>query len=531
MPPHEVSDLLTSEPLLAGLAASVLPASADLTAAEQALVESAPTPSPELVAMVRESAAHGLDPLGDAFIRLRSPEVRREDGATYTPAEIVSAMVGWAKRIETPVRIVDPGAGSGRFALAAASMFPDAEVVAVELDPLAALLCRANFRLAGLADRARVVVSDYRELSLPKVDGPTLYVGNPPYVRHHLIDSEWKEWLSLTAAARGLKASQLAGLHIHFLLATAQLASPGDFGAFITSAEWLDTNYGQLARDLLLDGLGGLAIHVLDPSLRPFEAATTGAITCFQLGSKSKSMKLRQVKRVEDLGTLEGGRAVSKARLAEARRWSDVIRAVPKVPEGYVELGELCRVHRGTVTGANGVWVVSGDTDLPDELLFPSVTKAVELFAAGESLSDTSHLRRVIDLPPDLDVLDAETKRVVERFLRAAKKRGADSGYVARNRRAWWSVGLRDAAPILATYMARRPPAFVLNEGEARHINVAHGLYPREPLPELALARLAKSLRESVSVAQGRTYAGGLTKFEPKEMERLPVPDLPLLLA
>ena len=32
-------------------------------------------------------------------------------------------------------------------------------------------------------------------------------------------------------------------------------------------------------------------------------------------------------------------------------------------------------------------------------------------------------------------------------------------------------------------------------------------------------------LRATVSVADGRTYAGGLTKFEPREMERLCIPD------
>ncbi len=79
--------------------------------------------------------------------------------------------------------------------------------------------------------------------------------------------------------------------------------------------------------------------------------------------------------------------------------------------------------------------------------------------------------------------------------------------------------------------MARRPPAFVLNAAAARHINIAHGLYPRQELSDHALRRLAACLRTSASVSLGRTYAGGLTKFEPKEMERLPVPDLDTLLS
>jgi hypothetical protein len=77
--------------------------------------------------------------------------------------------------------------------------------------------------------------------------------------------------------------------------------------------------------------------------------------------------------------------------------------------------------------------------------------------------------------------------------------------------------------------MARRTPAFVRNLAGARHLNIAHGLYPRVPLPPARLDALAAYLRASVSLGQGRTYAGGLTKFEPREMERLPVPGPALL--
>jgi len=78
--------------------------------------------------------------------------------------------------------------------------------------------------------------------------------------------------------------------------------------------------------------------------------------------------------------------------------------------------------------------------------------------------------------------------------------------------------------------MARRPPAFVRNLADARHINIAHGLYPREPLAERVLRRLVSYLASMTNVADGRTYAGGLTKFEPREMERILVPSPELLL-
>jgi hypothetical protein len=77
--------------------------------------------------------------------------------------------------------------------------------------------------------------------------------------------------------------------------------------------------------------------------------------------------------------------------------------------------------------------------------------------------------------------------------------------------------------------MARRPPAFVRNLAGARFLNIAHGLYPRDPLPPPLLDALASYLSRSVTTGQGRVYAGGLVKFEPREMERLPVPAPDLL--
>jgi len=505
-----------------------------LTERERALLSGAAMSlTPSQVRQVRMKILAGKDPLGEAYMRLRSAEERRPLGQTYTPPAIVRAMMRWAAKNGEPVRVIDPGAGSGRFVVAAGRAFPLARLVAADIDPLATLMTRAAIAAAGMADRASVVLGDYRAMDPGRVDGPTLFVGNPPYVRHHLITPEWKRWLLETARRHDVEASGLAGLHAHFFLATAEHARQGDYGVFITSAEWLDVNYGKLIRQLLLAELGGVGVHVIEPDALPFaDAATTGAITAFKVGAEPASMRLRRVKTAADLGSLSRGRVVKRERLVEAHRWTPLTRTRGRMPAGYIELGELCRVHRGAVTGSNRVWIVGRDATLPAEYLTPTVTKAHELFAAGASLDDASRLRRVVDLPVDLDEIeDPEARRQLDVFLRAAKMAGVHEGYVASQRKAWWSVGLRAPAPILATYMARRPPAFVRNPAGARHINIAHGLYPRQEMSDALLDKLAQTLSTSITLEQGRTYAGGLTKFEPREMERLPVPQPDMLLA
>jgi len=484
------------------------------------------------LAKVRELIRSGYDPLGEAFCALRPSEERRESGATYTPGPIAQTMVDWAANVHTPDRVVDPGIGSARFLMTAGAAFPKAELIGIDIDPLATLLARANLAMTGLACRARIILGDYRRFT-DQVDGRTLFIGNPPYVRHHQITAKWKDWLFQEADKLGLAASKLAGLHVYFFLATARYAKAGDFGAFITAAEWLDVNYGLLVRSLVLNQLGGQGITVIEPTAQPFpDAATTAAITTFEIASKPTSVFFRRVDSLQSLDGLNKGRGVHRDRLAVEPRWSFLTHASEKAPEGYVELGELCRVHRGQVTGANDVWIAgTHSAGLPDSVLYRTVTRAKEVFDAAGVLDDAKKLRCVIDLPVNLDALDTSERRAVDSFLKIARTMGANKGYVASHRKAWWSVGLRAAAPIISTYMARRPPAFVVNKADARHINVAHGLYPREAMTEKVRRTLVEYLQVNISQRSGRTYAGGLTKFEPREMERLIVPGPAMLAA
>lgn len=515
---------------LAGLALALITNRAALIAKETRLAANAIAPEPKLVASTRKAILAGGDPLGVQFCLIRTPEERRSSGATFTPSIIVDAMLAWAEdEAVDPIRVVDAGAGSGRYTLAAAKRFPAATLVAVETDPLATLMLRANASVLGFEKRLTVKLEDYRSITLPRVNGPTLFIGNPPYVRHHDISENWKTWFAENAAAQGFKASKLAGLHVHFFLKTRELARPNDFGTFITAAEWLDVNYGSILRKMLADGLGGTALHVIDPKAQPFDdALATGAITCFRVGNRPEQFTVSNVASLASLARLSLGTRVEWAALAKAQRWSPFVRGDAPPTADTIELGELFRVHRGQVTGSNATWIENpAMAGIPKRFLTPTVTRARELIAAkGGTISSLAGLRRVLSLPADLDALDKADLEAVERFLKWAKAQKVHAGYVASHRRAWWAVELKAPAPILCTYMARRAPVFVRNRAGARHLNIAHGLYPRTAMTELQIQAVLAYLQSSIGVDGGRIYAGGLVKFEPRELERLRIPAL-----
>lgn len=342
------------------------------------------------------------------------------------------------------------------------------------------------------------------------------------------IEGRWKEWFARGASRYGIKASKLAGLHIHFFLQTRELARPGDFGTFITAAEWLDVNYGLTVRRMLADGLGGAAVHLINPKAHLFDGVmTTGAITCFRVGDRPATLRVNAIESLTDLGCLQKGNAVEWSTVGNTSRWSTLFNSCKTAPVNGIELGELFSVHRGQVTGCNATWIENAAMrGVPLRYLHPTITRARELISAGGALRSTVGLRRVLSLPLDLSELTKAERAAVEQFLRWAKAQGTDQGYVATHRRAWWAVELRHPAPILCTYMARSAPTFVANEARARHLNIAHGLYPRVPLTPSQLWQILSHLRQHITTDGGRIYAGGLVKFEPKELERLRIPAL-----
>ena len=170
---ERTAPILRSEAELASAAFAIAGPNASLTPTEKALL--GPTPVPSNLEAFCRAIRDGEDPLGVNLCHLRSAMARRASGSIYTPRQIVNAMLRWAVSQGTPSRVVDPGAGSGRFLLAAGLAFPRAELVAVETDPLATLVLRANAAALGLLGRLRVILADYRSVDLPPIGGRTLF--------------------------------------------------------------------------------------------------------------------------------------------------------------------------------------------------------------------------------------------------------------------------------------------------------------------------------------------------------------------
>ncbi len=476
--------------------------------------------------------AQAPDVLTEELIRLRSSEERRNIGQFFTPQAIVDVMVDWIAR-QHPSQIVDAGCGTGRFAIAAARALPDAKILAIDSDPVATILCRAHVKRQEIAN-VEVLCGDFLRDELPLDGSPVAFVGNPPYVRHHRLSREAKQWAKEAAAKLGVPFTKLAGLHAYFFLATALRAKKGDCGCYITSAEWLDVKYGKGLRRLLTGILGGCSLSMLDEASAAFEDAMTSAIvTCFKVGNRSRKMRISTVDEFKSAEGPKNGRMVDYEHLKKCR-WGALLRGADAdvAAHGVVRLGDLATVHRGIATGGNDFFVMEhAEAEAIGLAKFshPVITSGKQVLNAGGCVR-SQDCKAIVLLPKSLDSLAPRHRVAVETFLNRGVQQGIAERYLCRHRRPWWWLGAPQPPPIIASYMARRPPAFALNPDGVHILNIAHGIFPRHKMSGKELAAFTNNLNRHAArfVGRGRRYQGGLEKFEPREMEDLMIPPLVL---
>jgi adenine-specific DNA-methyltransferase len=538
---HQLRAVTVGE--LLGLAIGLGAASfGKLSSAEARLVKRAKLVQKKRIREFEDAIAGGDDPLGESLQALLGTTRRRARGVVYTPQSVVDRMLAWGGSAGPPSRVVDPGTGSGRFLLSALHAFgASMPMVGVELDSRASLLARANLSVAGANPKCVTIVNgDFCRVALPRV-AETLWVGNPPYVRHQQLSAETKRWLPSAAEDLGIDASPVMGLHGYFVLRIATLCSARDRGALLLPAEWLDAHYGVSIQRTFIDHLGGIAVNVLDRQQTMFgDTRATSAVVFFNRGQAGQTISFRHIADPADLASDCGARVVAaKSDLKASGRWSMFLRKHREpTASRMVALSSIADVRRGIATGHNAFFVRPPDDEefatLLQSLLVPVVSRAKELTDEEHTLRDDTLLKRLLVTRGEIESLPAKHQPALKKLLADGKRQGVHQRYLCADRRVWHAVPLPKRAPdLLATYMSRGATHFVRNAAFALSLNIAHGIFLRTRTTvreQRALVRFLQVTARS-NMWRGREYSTGLIKLEPTELGRTLVPDADALAA
>ena len=429
-------------------------------------------------------------------------------------------MVNWVAE-HSPERVIDAGCGTGRFSMAIANGSQAGMIEAIDADPVATLICRANLAVLNPLVDVRVRNEDFLAASITEIDGRTAFIGNPPYVRHHALSREVKAHAQLVGESVGQSISGQAGLHALFVLKATQGSKPGDVGSFITSSEWLDTKYGRAVRGALSNGMGLTRLDLIDTRSDVFDdAMSSGVIFSWQV-DYGGDVKVRHVTNRDQIRVLKGGKTIKRNAVQTSDRWSDLTKPAPsRSSTGLVQLGSIARVHRGIATGANFFFLMTPEEARDrgiEKWTTPCLTRALQVIHADGEITTEMATHVLLDLPADLPDDEA-----LAAYLAYGESLGVHERYICSHRSQWWRIGETKTPDIVATYMARRPPTFALNTPGFKTTNNIHGIHLR-PEAGIGAKELVEALNAAASGARGRTYYGGLTKIEPREMERMVV--------
>jgi adenine-specific DNA-methyltransferase len=478
--------------------------------------------------------------------------LRNKLGQFATPASLASDIVRHALSLlgqDQRIRFLEPGFGTGSFYSALLRSVPASCIevaTGYEIDAQYVQQSTSLWDGTGL----RLHHADFTKAEPPETEAGKydLVVCNPPYVRHHHLDSSQKQELQALVSQRlKFQMNGLSGLYTYFMVLSQAWMSKGGIGAWLVPSEFMDVNYGRKVKEFLVSRVTLNRIHRFDPNEVQFEDALVSSVVVFFTNASPSDN--HQVE-FSFGGTLDEPRASTLVKLDQLRKtpkWTHLPRlAVENDPQsGPGTLADLFAIKRGLATGCNSFFVLTPEQvqrfNLPAQFLrpiFPSPRDVAdnEILADDDGEPLIPKRRYLLHCDLSEERIRAEHAPLWQ-YLEQGVEKGIHQRYLCRHREPWYSQENRPPAPFLCTYMGRptarsqSPFRFILNHSQATAANVYLMLYPKAKLatllqdsPELSRAvwRALSSVTSESLIGHGRTYGGGLYKLEPKELANLP---------
>ena len=476
---------------------------------------------------------------------LKTAAERNKWGQFATPFALALSLARYAHKTlgEERLRFLDPAIGTGSFYSALSQVVPAKRIEAatgIELDPLFAEAAKNFWGNGGL----HVVEGDFTKQK-PPAQRFNLVLTNPPYVRHHHLNSDAKERLKAQLArSMHMEISGLAGLYCYFLLLCHDWMEEQGLAIWLIPSEFMDVNYGVTLRRYLTERVTLLHIHRFCPTDVQFtDALVSSAVVVFRKTLPSPRHRVR----FSFGGPIEEPQSEAQVpidTLRCSRKWTHFPARITVENTGEPTLGDLFVIKRGLATGSNGFFILNDeeikDWHIPRLFLKPILPGprylTTDIIAQQPDEAPAVFPRLyLLDCSEPEDKIKSAWPRFYE-YLQKGREQHIHVSYLASHRNPWYSQEQRSPAPFLCTYMGRstnggNPFRFIWNRSDATAHNVYLMLYPRSSLqealkshPELEV-RVFEALRRITPgqlVSEGRVYGGGLHKVEPKELAQIP---------
>jgi hypothetical protein len=475
----------------------------------------------------------------------KTAKERNRLGQFATPARLADDIVNYALSLfpkRGKIHFLDPAIGTGSFFSALIRAVPASRIasaVGYEIDTAYAQAAR------DLWDRTclKVLATDFLEAITPHTKS-NLVICNPPYVRHHHLDTNKKLSLRKVVTDKtGINLNGLAGLYCYFMLAAHDWLAENGIASWLIPSEFTDVNYGQQLKEYLLDKVTLIRVHRFDPLELQFDDALVSNSVLWFKKSTPRNQHIIEFTFGGTVAKPRFSKFVTTETLKSLSKWSNLLASENK-RKPSLRLSDFFDIKRGVATGANEFFILSlekiTELDIPIDVLIP-ILPSPRYLRQDEILADEKQ-NPIIDKPRFLLSCNRPLEEIklvyptVWKYLQSGMKAGIHERYLCRHRSTWYAQETRQPARFLCTYMGRqfskggRPFRFIHNQSRAIAPNVYLMMYPKPDLAKVLadqpeLSRKVWGVLNTIPIPsmieEGRVYGDGLHKLEPRELANI----------
>jgi adenine-specific DNA methylase len=440
----------------------------------------------------------------------------RKNGVYYTPAALAEFLAKPLIKSE-PAKLLDPAYGEGSLLLAAEKV-ARAKKIRTSVQLYGCDTKPVNGLLEHLP-QANLKKTDFFEFSTQnKFD---IILMNPPYVRHHFQDN------SLIAKYRkrfpDLELLTFkADLWAYFMVkAVLHLTHDACIGAILPWS-FLQAEYAQELRKWLAKHFREITIVSLNEKYFDNAEARIVLVWLKGFGYPNKAIQLAYAKNLQDKFVysnvdINTWSANDIVRLGNTQ--GDRVLKICREKYGFIQLGKICEVKIGVVTGSDGFFLLQR-SQLTDYTFEESQIVSV----LSNSREFPSLLNGTITNLKVLPVLRAGEGNKHKRFLAIGRKMKAHLSAHAKRRNSWFAVNTGPVADAFFPYRAVKTPFLLFNEFDIQCTNSVHRLYFRN-LNNVQRKWIAVSLLSNISQLSieklSKTYGKGMLKIEPSSLKEV----------
>ncbi|MDB4930339.1 MAG: hypothetical protein JWM10_2823 [Myxococcaceae bacterium] len=434
--------------------------------------------------------------------------------AYYTPDGIANSLAEWAIRSDCR-SVLEPSAGGGALVRAVLSRLraiggsAKIRVVACDVDASTAAKLKND-----LGSCVQVELADFLALNPVDYVAFDAVIANPPFTRNHSIAAERRKFLREKFGVVGA-----AGLWVHFLLHAMSFLADGGRLASIVPASAAFTVYGKALLARLCKKFG--SVKILQLTERPLwdgGADERGAVILAEDFNRGHCEQ-------PSIG-------VWRPKSQEPKSSHIVASSVfDNVFESCRKISDVARLSIGAVTGRNHIFLMSEAERVTAKISVRDVCPVVSRAKHVRGVSITrSDLVSLAESGQSTWMLSPKVmSREVAKYLEKVSAADRESTAWFRKRDPWWKIDRGAACDAIFTYM---------NDYGYRIVLAGRGIYCTNTLHKVAFLDGSSALDRAAAVLTslsvfgqlaaerlGRTYGGGVLKFELTDARNLPVLD------